>query len=850
MLRLVRTKVASTVAEISTAEDYAWHKWLKIPDNEKVFFPQPSIARLLPKIPLKIFDIPDQRNFLFSMLPPKYFTDLGTLNFKKTAESTFKFKFIKQLCKKFTFEFDDFINEITNQSQHLKFLTFTQLFAITKIDNSISRISEFAPSMPEVYDKLSTLNASITQIELLSEKENNFSKKIYAVKFILNKKNQKYFKLSSVTLNETVIQAVPSYMAPQKLNILKFLCPVNASLIANYESFKIESQKNFISQFDILKTCTVSDNEFQVHKNILQTADLIHESPIENFVESIIKEKVIPEKEVLVKSFNKELLYGDFLYGKYSNVAQRLRKQGEKSKINSILIICGLNEFHKIGERSIINHSEGWVENLKSLKFNKVKVLVHSSSFINELSDCNETVLISTYEIISNTLAENLINDDFLNFFDMIICDEFQLELEQHFSLIRNIYKCREPLIWFTSTGSKEFLFKELQKIMSDDSSVSINNYSTENLCEGKNQIQDHWLNLDNSQRTEYDDALASAKKEMTLIAKEGNPFRFQSNIFTQIHKLKQACNFSSVNKSSSKANLLIQHIRIILAAERKIIVSSQYDNLGIKMLEPLFKSQSISFTTLKNSVSEIDFRNFMNGKTNVLLFTGRLSRLKIFGENVPSIILFDNWWNPINNWHLEDTLASNLSGEIEIINYQIRNTIDEAIYIKLMEKFLLDKNLFESLQADNFSRLFSEADWLEIIGVQNIFPASEESEVNIGPWTQDYFISLVQELLRKLGYENLNIEPGFRKQEFILKAEYFKNLNKNFLDSAIFFDDFITNQTIDAYVAELKRSENPPNKIFIFCSGEVELSKKLVEPISIIDGNKLRNYKKTFNLL
>ena len=161
------------------------------------------------------------------------------------------------------------------------------------------------------------------------------------------------------------------------------------------------------------------------------------------------------------------------------------------------------------------------------------------------------------------------------------------------------------------------------------------------------------------------------------MIVKEGNPFRFQSNIFTQIHKLKQACNFSLMTKSSSKANLLIQHIQIILASGRKVIVSSQYDNLGIKMLEPVLKNHSISFSVLKNSVSDIDFRNFIDSKTNVLLFNGRLSRLKISGENLPSIILFDNWWNPINNWHLEDTFTNNLSGEIEIINYQVRNTID-----------------------------------------------------------------------------------------------------------------------------------------------------------------------------
>lgn len=850
MLRLVRTKVASTVAEISTAEDYAWHKWLKIPDNEKVFFPQPSTARLLPKIPLKTFDAPDQRDYLFPILAPKYFSNLGTINFKSPVVSIFRFKIFKQLSKKFNFEFGDFFNEITDQSLHLKFLTFTQLFANTKIENSINKIYEFNLSLPEVYDKLNTLNASIIQIELLSEKENNFSKKIFSVKFNLNKKAQKYFKINPTILNGTTIRAIPAYLIPQNLKILKFLSPINMSLQKNYESITIESQKIFSSKFDMLDSCTVSDNDFQVYKDILQTQEIINEIPIENYFEKKAEEEVIPEIEVLVKSINKELLCGEFLSNKYSNIVNRLGNQREKSKINSILIICGLNEFQGIGERSLVNSPEGWVENLKALNFEKIRVVMNGSSFFNEISDCTSDVLITSYEILSNALTENLVNDDFCNFFDLMICDEFQLELEKHFSLIRKIYRCRNRFIWFTSTGSQEYLSKELQKVTSEDSNISISNYSIENVNRRKNQIKDQWLNLENLQRTEYEEALASAKKEMTMIVKEGNPFRFQSNIFTQIHKLKQACNFSSVNKSSSKANLLIQHIQIILASGRKVIVSSQYDNLGIKILEPVLKNHSISFRTSKNNLTDTDFENFMNSKTNALIFNGRLSKLKISGENLPSIILFDNWWNPINNWHLEDTFSNNLSGQIEIISYQIRNTIDETIQSKLMEKFLLDKNLFESLQADNYSRLLNEADWLEIIDVQNTFPASEESEVKIESWTLEYFISLINQFLRKLGFENLNIESGVNKNEFILKADYFSGVDKLTLNCIIFFSEFVTTDNIDKYLAGIWQINNTPNKIFIFCSGEIEFNKNAAEQISIIDGKKLRSYKKTFNLL
>lgn len=850
MLRLVRTKVASTVAEISTAEDYAWHKWLKIPENEKVFFPHPAVARLLPKVPLKDFDTPDQRDYLFSIVSPKFINDIGNFTIKSPVSSTLRFKIIKQLCKKVTFESGNFINEITDQSQNLKFITFTQLFANTKIEISISKVYEFDLSIPKVYDKLNTLNASIIQIELLSEKGNNFSKKIYSAKFILNKNSQKYFNLGPIPLNEAGIHTIPSYQIPHKLKIQKFLSTINMSTLTTYESIKIESQKISEPRLDLLETCTVSDNEFHLHKNILQIPEIISEMQNKNIVEITDKKEITPPEEVLVKSFNKELLCGEFLSDKYFSIINHLKDRQKKFDINSILIICGKNEFQGIGERAFVDYPEGWVENFQTSNFTNVRVLQNGSSLFNEFSECASDTLITSYEILSNALRENLVNDIFINFFDLIIFDEFQLELEKHFSVIRRINKSRNRFIWFASTGSKEYLEKELQKVISEESVVRIVKYSTENNNVRKNQIIDQWLNLENLQRTEYEEALASAKKEMTSIAKEGNPFRFQSNIFTQIHKLKQSCNFSSINKSSSKANLLIQQIQIILASGRKVIVSSQYDNLGLKMIAPVLKNHSISFTTLKNSVSDIDFKNFIGSKSSVLLFNGRLSRLKIFGENVPSIILFDNWWNPINNWHLENTFSSNLSADIEIINYQMRNTIDEAIHAQLVKKFLLDKNLFESLQADNFSRLLTESDWLDIIDASNISPVSEESELKIETWTQDYFISLINQFLRKLGYENLNIEVGINKNEFILKGEYFGGMEKLTLTCLIFFSESVTSDAIEKYLYKFEQTKTLSDKIFIFCSGEIKSIINPLNSISIIDGEKLKSYKKTFTLL
>lgn len=850
MLRIVRAKIASTVAGISIAEDYSWHKWLKTPESEKIFFPQPTRVKVFPPTPLKKITPPEQNNFVFSFLAPKLISSSSGIIFKEPVTNTFRLKLNRQLVHKYNFVFSDAFNLISDKSAHLKYQTITQLFANINIKAGVSDNFWCDFFAPDVYDKLSTLNANIIHIALLNEKGYQFSKKIYRIKFILDKKNQKYYRINSLILNPSKVKEAFPFQIPIIIKTLNYLYPVSTSWVGQYEMVKIDSPSVLNSNFLELITLSNIDNNIQLDENILQPPIINEEVLADNSTRKVIENELSNKPEVLIPSSNRELLICKFLSAKYKYTVERLMRQKEISEIHSILIICGKNEFKRASKRKFFNFPEGWVENLESANLKKIEILPVNTSDRKELWHNTEGATITSYEILSKDLIENLISYDLLNSFDLIILDEFHLELESHFSLIRKVSKFRNDLIWYVSTGSKEFLTKESQKILPESLNLNTFNSSETDIKRDKNRIQDYWLRLENLQRVDYEEILASAKKEMMEILKEGNPFRFQSNIFSQIHKLKQACNFSVISNESSKANILLQHIQIILTSGRKVIVSSQYDNLGIKMLEKVLNHSSIRFITMKNSVSETDYKKFAAGKVNVMIFNGRLSKLKISGENNPSIILFDNWWNPINNWHLENNLMNNLPGEIEIINYQIRNTIDETIFNKLMEKYLLDKNLMETMQADNFSRLITEEDWLEIIDVQNTFLAVEKIEAELKPFTKDYFISLINQFLRKLGYENINIEPGYDNNEFVSNAEHLGTLGKIVLNCFIFFDEYVSAERVEEYINELKRAESPPDKIIIFCSGKTELNKSVSDFTSVIDGEKLKSYKKTFGLL
>ena len=75
---------------------------------------------------------------------------------------------------------------------------------------------------------------------------------------------------------------------------------------------------------------------------------------------------------------------------------------------------------------------------------------------------------------------------------------------------------------------------------------------------------EEFWLEPNERQRIEYKENFVESRKELKKVLESGNPFRYQSNIFTLVHKLYQVQNFSQDNDTSPKSDLLIQHVKAI----------------------------------------------------------------------------------------------------------------------------------------------------------------------------------------------------------------------------------------------------------------------------------------------
>ena len=108
-------------------------------------------------------------------------------------------------------------------------------------------------------------------------------------------------------------------------------------------------------------------------------------------------------------------------------------------------------------------------------------------------------------------------------------------------------------------------------------------------------------------------------------------------------------------------------------------MVLSQYEKLGIKKIAELFTSYGIKHISAPNGLSAEEMKksiSMFNSDRNIVAFISdaKITKLKFSDVEVPYVIIFDQWWNPIANWELEDMFMRNgeevFRQSINICNY------------------------------------------------------------------------------------------------------------------------------------------------------------------------------------
>lgn len=225
----------------------------------------------------------------------------------------------------------------------------------------------------------------------------------------------------------------------------------------------------------------------------------------------------------------------------------------------------------------------------------------------------------------------------------------------------------------------------------------------------------------------EYSEALAQSKEELNELFDSPNPLRFQSNIFTIIHKLKQILNFSAFRNISPKANILIEQVEAIAKNKDKAMIFTQYDVNGLKKIEKVLEMNNIKFAVGRNGMSAEELKkttsNFYDRRDVTVFLTNlKPSRININLSKVHYLFNFDQWWNPVTRWQNDDEMGINevTLAPVVVYNYHIKNTFEEELNRLMQERGLNNRYLFDNLKSESISELITMEDWLYIFGMND----------------------------------------------------------------------------------------------------------------------------------
>jgi hypothetical protein len=212
----------------------------------------------------------------------------------------------------------------------------------------------------------------------------------------------------------------------------------------------------------------------------------------------------------------------------------------------------------------------------------------------------------------------------------------------------------------------------------------------------------------------------------------------------------------------------------------------------------------------------------------------------------VPYIIKFDQWWNPIFNWELEDIFVREEEGQqnesINLCNYYVAGTLDQKLRELLVETDLINKNLFELMQPKMYEELILVDEWLKVFGMPvndetKTGPTPETVQINLQKITIDAFRKILARLLTVLGFSNVDILELPSSNSFNVIGKSQRNGKEFFLNAFVFEERKIEKKEIENILSESSKSNK--DKIFIITRESFpEIpSSRLRDNVTILDG-------------
>ncbi len=791
-----RKKAAEKISSFESAETFLWNKWMRPPSNEgkeirsldsKLFptnniilsleipvhsYVDPQIVKVkIRKSSLRTFKIKSKTNpvfFQFGLthsfnIDISYKQELKQFFSAETIyekESTFmKLKKLKQKevskqlnppTKNIPFSITQLNkNARDSHTENINFHISTKEPATLETDIFTYKTADFdfEITLPAITDYLAKLIPKVYKVALLNSFEEIITNsQNYQIKIdlldnfpIVYNKNFNVFATGLIS-DFTFHEKIKSRMDDR--NYFGELTPYNVFKVNTYFPGLYNSKEMSFSMFYKSESAQPNllekqiDNETAEHINkILQPEINLSEEEEKRILKDLFNYQIEGSKFLIANHF--ACLADEIGLGKTMQAIKAIKYLIKKREVKSALII---SQNYFTGDRILddqIGNSSGWDGLIHKYESDIKSIIVHSD--LDEIKSAfkqNIQVIIVPYELIFKNLTFNLLVTQTIKKFDCICCDDAEI-LNEHSNNFEKLLKISNTKFTWLLTNLPKDVFHEkfLRRFI-----------NVPTLGRAKNQAasempnltkQDFWLELDKDQNIDYNQAYIDAQSQIRNVLQTGNPYRLQAIVFTLLHKLKQITNFSEIQIENNKTKLLTLQLNSIKAFNHKAIVFSQYDKFGTQKLIELFNKKDFKHVNYISSMPPNELENsikkFKDDKSITVLLASSKEADKIMQRIQPQYIInFDQWWIPIAQWELEDKIINNGS-KVHIYNYFTKDTVEEKLASKLIEKDLLTKDTNKNKGADAFSKLLNEKDWLDVFNVK-----VEKKEVVKDPSTDD----------------------------------------------------------------------------------------------------------------
>ncbi|MCZ6701618.1 MAG: hypothetical protein O6940_01110, partial [Ignavibacteria bacterium] len=688
MLREVRRKFATSISVVKGEDDFLYNSWLRVTQNKTV-----SIGT----ITSKLLNIPDINYDIEIPFSTQHFFLLGTntlypedLNylFGKIGTNPVFFSLLYVPPKSIDYNVNP--ESAKKPARKIEFLLqkASQKDIVVKFILPEPINPSFKLLEPEIKDYLSNLKTKVEKIELLNLEEIIGSQKKTD---ILSIKVERFGKLKIMKLKTDKISKVPKVYRIKVPGMGKYKSTVSALQLNPLEEINISDSLNTrfnepsissdrfdistpipVKYYDILdpdldKTEEISEglkdpNELKdVMKLLLKNSYKVEWDKRVDLNISLTEAEEISAR--FLAENDRAFLADELGLEKVKECLAAIKFLFQNRIVHSSLIIVPTELIGYNDEKKKIGSDSGWIGSLvKYCPELSYSVIKGNDDERSDAWNKSALVYITDYETMLNDFHLKILEHKRLSKFECVIMDEIQLLLEKSSEGEKVFRKAHPTVFWVLSSITDNALLGQVNDILSGDNKIEkyrVNNLLDVSVDSPTLLQKEFWLEPSEYQRVEYKETFNECKKEFKKVLESGNPFRFQSNIFTLVHKLYQVENFAKAYETSPKTELLIQHLKIIQGNKQKVIILSQYDRQGTKKIEKLLDHSKISYVSVPAGISAEDMKKsislFKNKKTiTALLSNAKESRLNFGSHLVPYIIKFDSWWNPVMNWQLE----------------------------------------------------------------------------------------------------------------------------------------------------------------------------------------------------